>query len=402
MKKNILAVTTFVCYFLFTTPCLVAQNSINPDSINDSFSNMNDSFTSFQNSITTDFYNYKENQQKQFNDFKKAIQEKWGQNNFSYSDSVNWVEYSYDINKRTIVNFKEGTAKVELLVDPANADNEQAIEEDVINAIKNLSITKGKKNDIDKSFEEENVLSENPILENQLKTRQGAIVTKNNINAFAKEVIKNEKIKKEIISGDDNESRVIVSISIPLAPDYLKVRAEKLLPIINKYSSKYNIEPELILSVIHIESYFNPKAISHANAVGLMQLVPSSGGYDSYNYVFGKNTEPTKQFLYNPDNNINLGTAYLKILMTRYFNNINNNESKRYCVIGSYNTGVGNVCRTVSNNTIVRHTVNKINTMTPAQTYKFLSQNLSYKEARDYIVKVNDKYLMYKKLLSHD
>ncbi len=42
---------------------------------------------------------------------------------------------------------------------------------------------------------------------------------------------------------------------------------------IHKYSTNYNIDPDLILSIMHVESSFNPKAVSSANAIGLMQVL---------------------------------------------------------------------------------------------------------------------------------
>jgi len=401
-KFAIVARTLIIVLSLFLQHSVDAQNTKSNQNNSGFIENMNNSFINFKDSVSGNFSNFQEQQQQAFDDFKKQIQKKWGSGNFAYSDSVNWVEYYEDNNVRSTVNFKEGNANIELLIESDEEIDNKDIEEDVGEAIKEMALTKGKKIDFDVEEEGQNELSEKPILENQLITKEGEKVSEDNIDQFTKEIVSKKEIKQTKVKGTDGKSRTMVSISIPLAPDYLKVRAEKLLPIVTKYSKQYGIEPELILSVIHVESYFNPKAISHANAIGLMQLVPSSGGMDSYNYVFNKNTEPSIKFLYDSDNNINLGTAYLRILMTRYFGDVVNSDSKRYCVVSSYNTGVGNVCRTVSGNTIVHHTVNKINALTPSKTYRFLSQNLKYKEARNYIVKVNDKYLMYKNWLVMD
>jgi membrane-bound lytic murein transglycosylase C len=388
--------------YIIPTSCLLSQNSINSDSVKVSISNINKSFSSFQDSITANFNNFQKNQQKAFDDFKKDIKEKWGEGNFSYSDSVNWVEYYKGNNVRSTVNFKEGKAYVELLVEPDVATDNEKLDNKVSVAIKELALTKGKVNDFELEEDKQNKLSEEPILQNQLITEEGVKVTEENIDQFTKEIIDKEEIKQITVKGTDGKSRTLISISIPLAPDYLQVRANKILPIVTKYANQYNIEPELILSVIHVESYFNPKAISHANAIGLMQLVPSSGGQDSYEYVYGKSQQPSRRFLFDSDNNINLGTAYLKILMTKYFDGITNDENKRHCVVSSYNTGIGNVCLAVSGDKVPSNTVKIINRMTTNQTYSYLSSNLKYREAREYIVKVNNKYLMYKKWLEYE
>jgi len=398
IKASVLAI---VLSLLLQYP-VFAQNTKSEINNSGFIENMNNSFTNFKDSVSGNFNNFQQQQQQAFEDFKKQIQKKWGSGNFAYSDSVNWVEYYKDNNARSTVNFKEGTATIQLLQTPEDAENSQKTVKDITEAIHELVLTKGKTD----NFEDDNTvpeeLSNEAVLKDQLTTNEGIPVTEENINTYTSEIIKTKDIKKTHITGTDGESRVMVSVSIPLAPDYLKVRAEKILPLVTKYANKYNIEPELILGVIHIESYFNPKAISHANAIGLMQLVPTSGGMDSYKYVYGESKQPSRRFLSNPENNINLGTAYLKILMTTYFEGINNYESRRHCAVSSYNTGVGNVCLTVSGNKIVRNTVSIINDMTSSETYRYLSKNLKYKEAREYVVKVNDKYLMYKRILEYE
>ncbi len=151
--------------------------------------------------------------------------------------------------------------------------------------------------------------------------------------------IEEHLVEGAVYGKDDNNK---VNLHFTVSPEHQTKFEEVINEITPKYANQYNIEPELILSIIHVESYFNPKAISHANAIGLMQLVPTSGGQDSYKYVYGKREQPSRKFLFNSDNNINLGTAYLKILMTEYFANIVNKENKRHCVVSSYNTGIGN------------------------------------------------------------
>jgi soluble lytic murein transglycosylase-like protein len=48
----------------------------------------------------------------------------------------------------------------------------------------------------------------------------------------------------------------------------------ELLKNVHYESHRAGIEPELVLSVIHVESNFNPYAISRAGAIGLMQVMP--------------------------------------------------------------------------------------------------------------------------------
>ncbi len=386
-------------YFRFITVLIILVGTIDIYSQDTSQlklqEKVNNSFSSFKNSQQQNFKDFKINQQKAFDDFKKEIQRKWGEQNFLSSDSVTWVEYQEGNETRSSVNFKEGTATVEVILDARDAQNKEVIDDKLMAAIEILATSKGKVDDFNFETDDGNELFNEPILENQLIDENGNKIDESNIEEFAKEVVHENRIKTWEADGTDGEKRVILSLSIPLAPDYLKVRAEKLLPIVTKYANIYGIEPELILGIIHVESYFNPKAISHANAVGLMQLVPSSGGLDAYEYIFGECAEPSQEYLFNPENNIQLGTAYLQKMKDVYFKDLVDSENKLYCIIASYNTGVGNLCYAVTNTTFINPAVEELNKMEPEYTFDFLSQNLQYQEARAYLINVHEKYLMY-------
>jgi hypothetical protein len=81
-----------------------------------------------------------------------------------------------------------------------------------------------------------------------------------------------------------------------------------------------------------------------------MQLVPKSGGFDAYRYVYKREWVPTMSYLYVPHQNIELGTAYLRILMNQ-FKNVVDPDCRRLCVIAGYNTGAGKVCRAFTGKT---------------------------------------------------
>lgn len=143
------------------------------------------------------------------------------------------------------------------------------------------------------------------------------------------------------------------------------------------------------------ESYFNPEATSHVPAYGLMQLVPRSGGYDAYRYVYKRDWVPTKSYLYVPHQNIELGTAYLRILMNQ-FSAVTDPDCRRLCVIASYNTGAGNVSRAFTGNTNLSSAIPLINRYNYTQLYNHLTSRLSTEEARNYVSGVSkrrEKYL---------
>ncbi|HEY5070297.1 MAG TPA: lytic transglycosylase domain-containing protein, partial [Candidatus Acidoferrum sp.] len=68
----------------------------------------------------------------------------------------------------------------------------------------------------------------------------------------------------------------------------------------------HGVAPELVASVIAVESNFNPNAVSWRAARGLMQLMPETAARFGVTRVF------------DPQQNIEAGTKYLKELLTRY------------------------------------------------------------------------------------
>lgn len=81
-------------------------------------------------------------------------------------------------------------------------------------------------------------------------------------------------------------------------------------------SLKYNLSPEMILAVIATESAFDSQAISPKGAVGLMQIMPSTGQYLAAGLGFG--LESSTERLTDPWLNIDCGAYYLKDLMRRF------------------------------------------------------------------------------------
>lgn len=100
---------------------------------------------------------------------------------------------------------------------------------------------------------------------------------------------------------------------------------------IEKYSQEYKVDPKVVISVMKVESDFNPSAQSHTNAKGLMQIMPDT----SKHIAKLLKLNPNSIDLNNPEINIQLGTYYLKYLM----NNFHNMDT----VFAAYNAGFGNV-----------------------------------------------------------
>jgi soluble lytic murein transglycosylase len=86
-------------------------------------------------------------------------------------------------------------------------------------------------------------------------------------------------------------------------------------PDLKKFSSQNALDPYLVASLIRQESEFNPGAVSRANALGLMQLLPKVGSAVA-------REEKLKHFsqeqLFTPEVNLQLGTRYFRQMVDKF------------------------------------------------------------------------------------
>lgn len=85
---------------------------------------------------------------------------------------------------------------------------------------------------------------------------------------------------------------------------------QELEPLIRRHSSRQQLHPALIRAVIKAESDFDPRAVSRAGAIGLMQLMPQTA------------IRLDVRDMYNPDDNVGGGAKYLRQLLDRFHGNL--------------------------------------------------------------------------------
>ena len=334
-----------------------------------------------------DYDEYLQQQNKEYNDFEQQqaeeferyvqeVTQKW--NEFKNSTKRDWYKYSGDLNTLSKVDFEAGEITIETIVPKDDEDVLEQAKENIAEQVKNLLSTDS--------------LTGQNVLEDQLELSPGQKVNKSNTNKFIKEkILPSAAVVKETVKSKDGVERVKIKATFRMVPNHLKIRAEKFLPLVKKYSKQYKLEVSLVMAVMQTESYFNPRAKSHAPAYGLMQLVPKSGAREAYKHAFKKDKIVRPSYLYKPDNNIILGCAYLAKLRDNEFKGITDSDKCRFCMIASYNTGPGNLSRAITGNRNIYAAIDKINAMDDDRLFSKLKRDLPYAETRDYLVKVETR-----------
>ena len=98
-----------------------------------------------------------------------------------------------------------------------------------------------------------------------------------------------------------------------------------------EYSKQNGLDPFLMMGLIHQESFYDPKAKSAVGALGLMQLMPSTGKELAARLGTSPNLTDAKT-------NLRLGTAHFKMLVNLFGGNTE-------LAVAAYNAGQGRVAQ---------------------------------------------------------
>nr|WP_276551371.1 membrane-bound lytic murein transglycosylase EmtA [Erwinia mallotivora] len=151
----------------------------------------------------------------------------------------------------------------------------------------------------------------------------------------------------------------------------------------------YGVDQKLIDAIISVESGGNPTVVSKSNAIGLMQIKAATAGREVYR-AQGRRGQPSSSELRDPVKNIDIGTAYLKILQDRSLAGIRNQETLRYATIVSYANGAGALLRTFSSDR--DRAIAMINAMSPEEFYRHVQNKHPAAQAPRYLWKVTTAY----------
>ena len=304
----------------------------------------------------------------------------WGEEEIRESTPREYIKYTQNFFSRASVDFDRGEITVETL------DRGNPLKS-LKNAIVTTLLTPDDPRAVDIYSARTVRLGKMPFLYGEVIDHQGTEIRWSwRAGVFADYLIQNRLRTRQIKTGDvEKEIRYVV---IPMVKDHHEVRALKYRPLVERFSKDFSVSRNLIYAIIKTESDFNPYAVSHAPAFGLMQVVPTTAGQDVYQFLNNAEGLPSRGFLMTPENNIRYGIAYLHLLQDKYLSDIQDPVSREYCVIAAYNAGAGDVLRTFDPDK--GRAQDRINALVPLQVFTILRTQLSKEEARRYLAKVMD------------
>lgn len=304
----------------------------------------------------------------------RLLQKVWGEAEPEVASGHRYVKYSGNFEARAIVDFDDGYLQVETM---ATADPIDKLRQAIVGTL--LTSRDMRVEDI--FTDAEPSTGGEPFLLGQVLDADGKPIRWQwRAERFANYLLENAlTVRRE-------NGRMVRSVRTTLVDDHLHLRELEYSQFVLGAAERYQVSPSLIYAVIETESAFNPYAISPAKAYGLMQVVPSTAGRDVFERIKKRSGEPSKQQLFEPDFNVDIGSAYLHLLDDLYLSRITDSSSRQFATIASYNGGAGSTLRTFDKDR--ERAIARINRMRPEQVYEQIIASHPFAETRRYLQKV--------------
>ncbi len=315
---------------------------------------------------------------RRLDSFRKAVDSVWGKDDREEPTPRRYVKYSGDYKSRAMVDFDAGRVTVETVDDKAPARS-------LTGAVVATVLAPADPRAVDLYSASDITLGDEPFLLGEVKDFEGQDIRWEwRARRFAETLVARGTSTRTTQTPDGPAT--VHAVSFELVRDHLHVRAAKYAATVRERAARFEVSENLIYAVMKTESDFNPFAVSAAPAFGLMQIVPSSAGAEVTKFLTGKSGKPSKEFLFEPENNVLYGTAYLHLLETRHLKAVSDPTSREYCAIAAYNGGPGAVLRSFDPDRT--RAVARINSLPPGEIYTHLHTKMPAAETRRYLEKV--------------
>ncbi|MFB6261852.1 MAG: transglycosylase SLT domain-containing protein [Thiohalorhabdaceae bacterium] len=356
------------------------------------------------------FEDYKERVRKAFERYKRAhakavkahrdnLEAVWSSP--ERTDNRKWVEYGQDRESQRVVDFAADEIRIKV-VERDKASTDDLLFSQLTDLLSEDFATAFRRNPVDQRVEK--ALLETPEAVAQGEPGRQLIMGdlfdrpdpgSDQVEAKAKQLMQSASRQRQDVVPGSGWANVI---SVPLDEGRPMDKANRFLPLVRQQAREHDLAESLVLAVMHTESSFNPMARSHIPAYGLMQIVPESAGKDATRLLHGEPKVLAPSYLYEPENNIRVGAAYLHLLYHRYMAPVKEAESRLYCAIAAYNTGASNVARTFTGNGSMTEAAKVVNGRSGKEVFRTLVRELPYEETRDYLKRVTRRMPAYSEL----
>lgn len=153
--------------------------------------------------------------------------------------------------------------------------------------------------------------------------------------------------------------------------DVTGLRPRAYEDIVVDAAARHGVEPELLLAVMRVESIYNPRIISYAGAIGLMQIMPRTGRLIANRL---ERDDFTVDRLLEPEVNIEFAAWYLASLIERW-------DGRIPLALASYNGGPHNVRRWLHDHATSMPLDAFLERIPFSQTHRYVRRVLTHYEA---------------------
>lgn len=312
--------------------------------------------------------------QKMYANLTTEVLAKWGQDGYAESSKHRYVKYLDNYLTRADIHFDTGKVYVSTI---SQDDPQGKLRE----AITQVLLMPPDPKSVDAFGDKAIEASTNPFFLGMILDEKGKnIQSKKEARNFANHLLKSQLQVQTFTKGH------AYFVEISMAPDHMDKREYQYVELVKVAAKKYKVAEGLIYAVMRTESSFNPYAISSAGAYGLMQVMPKTAVADVYKLMKNDAKPPSKQQLFDPETNIDIGTAYLSLVRDRYLRDITEPTNRHFSMISAYNAGSGSVLEVFSKDRVKAAQI--ISKKSNRQVYQILVTEHPKEEARRYLQKV--------------